>query len=169
MVIADLLGVAKVAAITLNERGRISHWDDTATELFGVAPPRALGRPPAALLRLPREHRGAFEPGGFGHVWCGACTLPRVDDGEPAEVGWWVYPIGGTPGERGVSVLALAADLRRLRRDGIGITIGDLLLAPPDRPAGDAAPARRPAAARLLRVEPALTEPSGDGADTFAA
>jgi hypothetical protein len=169
MVIADLLGVAKIAAITLNERGLISHWDDTATELFGVGPPHALGRPPAALLRLPREHRGAFEPDTFGRVWCGACTLPRVDTGEPAEVGWWVYPIGEPSGERGVSVLALAADLRRLRRNGIGITIGDLLLAPPDHPGADAAAARRPATARLLRVEPALTAPSGDETDSFAA
>ncbi|MFA1548688.1 ATP-binding SpoIIE family protein phosphatase [Actinomadura chokoriensis] len=172
MVITDLLGVAKMAAITLDGRGRIRHWDDTAAELFGVGPPRALGRPPAELLRLPREHRGAFEPEAFGHVWCGACTLPRVDDGERAEVGWWVYPIGGTPGEHGISVLALAADLRRLRRDGIGITIGDLLLAPPGRPAGAGAAARRPAGARLLRVEPALTAPRADlpgqGADPFA-
>ncbi|MFB4312198.1 SpoIIE family protein phosphatase [Actinomadura sp. GTD37] len=169
MVITDLLGVAKMAAITLDERGRISHWDDTAAGLFGVGPPRALGRPPSALLRLPREHRGAFEPETFGHVWCGACTLPRVDNGEPVEVGWWVYPIGGTPGENGVSVLALAADLRRLRRHGIGVTIGDLLLAPPDgRGCGDGA-ARRPASARLLRVEPALTAPSGDLPDSFAA
>ncbi|QKW33873.1 SpoIIE family protein phosphatase [Actinomadura sp. NAK00032] len=163
MVIADLLGVAKMAAITLNEHGHISHWDDTAAELFGVGPPRALGRAPAALLRLPPEHRGAFEPETFGHVWCGSCTLPRVDTGEPAEVAWWVYPIDRAPGERGVSVLALAADLRRLRRDGISITVGDLLLSPPDGPV----PVRRPAA-RLLRVEPALTTPSGDAGDAVA-
>ncbi len=66
-------------------------------------------------------------------------------------------------------MLALAADLRPLRRNGIGITIGDLLLAPPDSPGADAAAARRPATARLLRVEPALTAPSGDETDTFAA
>ncbi|MER7543132.1 SpoIIE family protein phosphatase [Spirillospora sp. NPDC127506] len=167
MVIADLLGVARMAAITLNERGRISHWDDTATRLFGVGPPHALGRAPASLLRLPREHRGAFEPEGFGHAWCGACTLPRVDNGEPAEVGWWVYPIDGASDGRGVSVLALAADLRRLRRDGIGITVGDLLLAPPDGPGP--VPGGRPATVRLLRVEPALTAPSDDGSDAFAA
>ncbi|TDD79562.1 hypothetical protein E1293_23100, partial [Actinomadura darangshiensis] len=162
MVIADLLGVARITAITLNERGRIGHWDDTAADLFGAGRPQAVGRPPAALLRLPREHRGAFEPGVFGHVWCGACTLPRVDDGEPAEIGWWIYPIGGEPGDHGIRILALAADLRRLRRNGIGITIGDLLLAPPDGTGPSGGAVRRPAAARLLRVEPALTAPSGD-------
>ena len=167
MVITDLLGVAEMAAITLDERGRISHWDATAAELFGVGPPQALGRLPAALLRLPREHRGAFEPETFGHVWCGACTLPRADTGEPAEVGWWVYPIGGTAGARGVSVLALATDLRRLRRNGIGITIGDRLLAPPDGRGGDDA-ARRPVGARLLRVEPALTASGADLPDSSA-
>ncbi|MEU5987821.1 SpoIIE family protein phosphatase [Spirillospora sp. NPDC047418] len=167
MVIADLLGVASMAAITLNGRGRISHWDETAAELFGVGPPRALGRPPAALLRLPREHRGVFEPESFGHVWCGACTLPRADNGEPAEVGWWVYPIERAPGEHGISVLALAADLRRLRRDGLGVTIGDLQLAPPDGPAGAGTAVRRPTG-RLLRVEPALTAPAGDGSDAPA-
>ncbi|WP_131732565.1 ATP-binding SpoIIE family protein phosphatase [Actinomadura formosensis] len=162
MVITDLLGVARMTAITLNERGQIGHWDDTAAELFGAGAPQAVGRPLTTLLRLPREHRGAFEPETFGHVWCGACTLPRVDTGEPAEVGWWVYPIGG---EHGISVLALATDLRGLRRDGIGITIGDLLLAPPDGPAGPGT-APRSATMRLLRVEPALTTPSTDEPDS---
>ncbi|WP_024936382.1 ATP-binding SpoIIE family protein phosphatase [Actinomadura welshii] len=160
MVIADLLGVARMTAITLNGSGRISHWDGTAAELFGAGRAQAVGRPPAALLGLPREHRGAFEPTEFGHVWCGACTLPRVDDGAPAEVGWWVYPIDGDPGDHGVRVLALAADLRGLRRNGMGITIGDLLLAPSDRDHRHAA--------RLLRIEPALAPPSGDGPDPLA-
>ncbi|MEV4005439.1 PAS domain-containing protein, partial [Actinomadura sp. NPDC049753] len=122
--IADLLGVTRMTAVTVNDRGRINHWDDTAADLFGAARRQAMGRPPGDLLRLPREHRGAFEPEAFGHVWCGACTLRRADNGEPVEIGWWIYPIDGAPGDHGVRVLALAADLRRLRRDGIGITVG---------------------------------------------
>ncbi|GAA2250137.1 SpoIIE family protein phosphatase [Actinomadura luteofluorescens] len=168
MVIADLLGVTRMTAVTVNDRGRISHWDDTAADLFGAARPQALGRPPGELLRLPREHRGAFEPEAFGQVWCGACTLRRADNGEPAEIGWWIYPVEGAPGDHGVRVLALAADLRRLRRDGIGITVGDLLLAPPGVPGPAGAAALRPAAVRLLRVEPALAGPSPDGPDPFA-
>ncbi|MEU8122086.1 SpoIIE family protein phosphatase [Spirillospora sp. NPDC049024] len=169
MVIADLLGVTRMTAVMVNDRGRISHWDDIAADLFGAARPQALGRPPGDLLRLPREHRGAFEPEAFGHVWCGACTLPRADNGEPAEIGWWVYPIDGAPGDHGVRVLALAADLRSLRRDGIGITVGDLLLAPPAGPGPSDGAARRPATVRLLRVEPTLAGPSPDGPDPFAA
>ncbi|MFI0483991.1 SpoIIE family protein phosphatase [Actinomadura sp. 9N215] len=164
MVIADLLGVARMTAITLNGRGRISNWDETAAELFGVGRLQAVGRPPGALLRLPPEHRGAFEPEIFGHVWCGACTMPRVDTGELAEVGWWVYPIEPGPGGLDVRVLALAADLRRLREDGPGVTIGDR---PVERPDGSE---RRATGARLLRVEPALATPSsGPGSAPYAA
>ncbi|MGP4021835.1 SpoIIE family protein phosphatase [Actinomadura sp. 3N407] len=163
MVVDELLGVARMTAITLNGRGRISHWDDTAARLFGAGRHQAVGRPPASLLRLPREHRGAFEPEVFGHVWCGACTLPRVDNGEPTEVGWWVYPIGPDPGGQDVRVLALAADMRRLREDGPGVTMGDLPVAPPD------GTARRAAGARLLRVEPALATSPGPASGPFAA
>ncbi|TDC83172.1 PAS domain-containing protein, partial [Actinomadura sp. 7K507] len=207
MVIDELLGVARMTAITLNGRGRVSHWDDTAEHLFGAGRLQALGRPLSSLLRLPPEHRGAFEPGIFGHVWCGACILPRADTGELTEVGWWVYPIeadpdgtapadtdpgetgpgetapgGASPGEAGpgeaapggagpggagpgghdVRVLALAADLRRLRDDGPGVTVGDLLIVPPE------VGARRPSGARLLRVEPALTTPAAPGSTWFA-
>ncbi|RFS84534.1 GAF domain-containing protein [Actinomadura spongiicola] len=164
MVIADLLGVARMAAITLDDDGRIAHWDDTATDLFGVGRREAVSRPLGLLLRLPPEVRGVFEPEIFGHVWCGACTVPRVDNGEPVEVAWWVYPIeAGAPcggrnapgdGNRDVRVLALAADLRRLRTDGPGVTIGDQPVEAPD------GCARRASGARLLRVEPVLATPS---------
>ncbi|KAB2354561.1 SpoIIE family protein phosphatase [Actinomadura montaniterrae] len=144
-----------MAAFTLNEHGRINHWNHAATELFGAGPLQAAGRSPASLLRLPQEHRGAFEPEVFGHVWCGACMVPRADDGRPAEVGWWVYPIepDGDRGPRDVRVLALAADLRRLREDGPGLAMDDVLVAAPD------GAARRAAGARLLRVEPVLAPP----------
>ncbi|TDC61363.1 GAF domain-containing protein [Actinomadura sp. GC306] len=162
MVIDELLGTAWMTAVILDGRGRISHWDDTAAEMFGAERHRALGRPPAELLRLPPEHRGAFEPEVFGHVWCGSCTLPRVDDGVLTEVGWWVYPIQAAPGGHDTRVLALAADLRRLREEGPGIAVGDLPMAVP----GEGA--RRAAGTRLLRVEPALVPP-GTGPAPFAA
>lgn len=162
MVIDELLGVARMAAITLNARGRVSHWDDTATGLFGIGRHQAAGRPLVSLLRLPREHRGAFQPEIFGHVWCGSCTLPRADNGDSTDIGWWVYPIEPDEGGHDVRVLALAADLRRLREHGPGITIGDLPVAPPDQGS------RRAAGARLLRVEPALATPAGPGSAPFA-
>ncbi|MDL4820374.1 SpoIIE family protein phosphatase [Actinomadura opuntiae] len=158
-----LLGIVSMAAFTLNEHGRINHWNHAATDLFGAGPLQAAGRSPASLLRLPQEHRGAFQPEAFGHVWCGACMVPRADDGEPAEVGWWVYPIGpdgaGADGAQGagrIRLLALAADLRRLREDGPGLAMDDVLVAAPD------GAARRAAGARMLRVEPVLG-PSGGG------
>ncbi|TDD95467.1 ATP-binding SpoIIE family protein phosphatase [Actinomadura rubrisoli] len=174
-----LLGVARLAAITLDGRGRIGHWNHTAAEIFGVARIQAVGRPLAAVVRLPQEYRGAFGPEAFGHVWCDACRVPRVDNGELAEVGWWVYPIArpvrpGTsppadglpgPGAGGpdIRVLVLAADLRRLREDGPGLVMGDVLVARPD---GEACLA---AGARLLRVEPALAPPSEGGGDASHA
>ncbi|RKS72227.1 serine phosphatase RsbU (regulator of sigma subunit) [Actinomadura pelletieri DSM 43383] len=163
MVIADLLGVARMAAITLDDDGRVVHWDDTATDLFGVGRREAVNRPLGLLLRLPPEVRGVFEPEIFGHVWCGACTVPRVDNGRPVEVAWWVYPIEsgapgdgqGTPGDaQDVRVLALAADLCRLRRDGPRVTIGDQPVEPLD------GYTRHASGARLLRVEPVLATPS---------
>ncbi|MFF0522899.1 SpoIIE family protein phosphatase [Actinomadura nitritigenes] len=160
-----LLGVVSMAAFTLNEHGRINHWNHAATELFGAGPLQAAGRSPASLLRLPQEHRGAFEPEVFGHVWCGACIVPRADDGRPAEVGWWVYPIepDGDRGAHNVRVLALAADLRRLREDGPGLAMDGVLVAAPD------GTARRAAGARLLRVEPVLAPPMDEpGAEETA-
>ncbi|MGI5325917.1 SpoIIE family protein phosphatase [Actinomadura nitritigenes] len=160
-----LLGVVSMAAFTLNEHGRINHWNHAATELFGAGPLQAAGRSPASLLRLPQEHRGAFEPEVFGHVWCGACMVPRADDGRPTEVGWWVYPIepDGDRAARNVRVLALAADLRRLREDGPGLAMDGVLVAAPD------GAARRAAGARLLRVEPVLAPPADEtGTDETA-
>ena len=187
MVVEELLGVARMTAITLSGHGRINHWDETAEDLFGASRLQAVGRPLGSLLRLPREHRGAFEPGIFGHVWCGACILPRADTGELTEIGWWVYPIEagpvvsgpvvngppangpakdgatrGGPGGHDVRLLALAADLRRLREEGPGVTLGDLIVVPPDDGA------RRSAGTRLLRVEPALTTPDWAGSSAFA-
>ncbi|MUN40762.1 SpoIIE family protein phosphatase [Actinomadura sp. NEAU-AAG5] len=156
----SLLGVAHMSAVTLDGRGRVTHWDRTAADLFGLGRGQALGRPLTTVLRLPQEHRAAFEPDVYGYVWCGACSVPRVDNGELAEVGWWVYPIdrpGSVEGDPGIRVLALAADLRRLRADGTGLMMDDVLVAQPD------GSAHRAAGARLLRVEPALSPPSRGG------
>ncbi|WP_433333230.1 SpoIIE family protein phosphatase [Spirillospora sp. CA-294931] len=156
-----LLGVARMAVLALDGHGRISHWSSTAHDLFGIDREQALGRSLTTLLRLPQEHRGAFEPETYGHVWCGACFVPRVDDGELAEVAWWVYPIdrpgaGEEGGVAGVRVLAVAADLRRLRDEGPGIGMGDVLVV---SPASGPLPAAT--GVRLLRVEPALVPMAG--------
>ncbi|MBA8956672.1 SpoIIE family protein phosphatase [Actinomadura namibiensis] len=158
-----LLGVARMGVIALDGHGRITHWNHAASDLFGLDRERAVGRSLTTLLRVPQEHRAAFEPGGFGHVWCGGCFVPRVDDGELAEVAWWVYPIDrdidreidgdGGPGRSpsAIRVLAVAADLRRLRDEGPGLGMGDVLMV---SPADGPLPAVT--GLRLLRVEPTL-------------
>ncbi|WP_344942958.1 SpoIIE family protein phosphatase [Actinomadura miaoliensis] len=152
----QLLGVAPLAVVVLDAHGRVTHWSGVAAELFGVDRPRAVGRPLTGLLRLPREHRGAFEPGAFAHVWCGTCQVPRVDDGEIAEVAWWVYPLhADAPG--GVRLVALAADMRRLREEGPGVSVRDTSAA-----ATDEELPRPVSGVRLLWVEPSLVPTGGD-------
>lgn len=149
-----LLGVTRLAVIALNGHGRVGQWSDTAEELFGLGRVQALGRSLTTLLHLPPEHRGVFEPDSFAQVWCGTCAVPRVDGGDRAEVAWWVYPIErstGGPEAGGVRVLALAADLRRLRDEGPGLGMGDVLVVSPPTSSRSAA-----SGVRLLRIEPAL-------------
>ncbi len=153
-----LLGVAPMAVIVMNDLGRVTHWNRVATEIFGVAHEGAVGRPLRTLLRLPREHQEAFEPctSHFRHVWAGICLVPRVDDGRLCEVAWWVYPLTGPDRAR---ILAIAIDVHRLREEGPGLAIGDILVSAPSELtlSGDGG-------VRVLRVEPTLLQAAG--ADT---
>jgi PAS domain S-box-containing protein len=153
-----LLGVAPMAVILIDDAGRVSHWNRVADEIFGVADDETVGRPFRTLLRVPHEHRDAFEPGGsrIRHVWTGVFLVPRVDDGQLREVAWWVYPLTGPDRAR---VLAIAADARRLRDEGPGLAIGDALVSIPSR-----VPLTGDSGVRVLRVEPTLLQASG--ADT---
>jgi PAS domain S-box-containing protein len=145
-----LLGLAPLAVILLNDLGKITHWNDVATDIFGLARQDAIGHPLRTLLRLPDEHRDAFEPGGsrLRHVWTGGFLVQRADDGLLREVAWWVYPLNGPDRVR---VLAIAVDVRRLRDAGPGLALGEVLLCapPPPRPSGETG-------VRVLRVEPSL-------------
>ncbi|MFC9976294.1 SpoIIE family protein phosphatase [Spirillospora sp. NPDC127200] len=146
-----------MAVVALNGHGRVSHWNRAATDLFGVPGDQATGRTLATLLRLPQEHRAAFELGPSARVWCGACPVSRADGGEPVEVAWWVYPVD-RPGEAGdaaagVRLLVVAADLRRLREEGPGLGLGDVLMS---GPVGGPLPAGT--GLRVLRAEPALVQ-----------
>ncbi|WP_153531999.1 SpoIIE family protein phosphatase [Actinomadura macrotermitis] len=141
-----LLGVAPMAVAGLDGHGRISHWNRAAGELFGVPPGQAVGRAVGSLPGFAPAHRLVPDPAPPGAT-CGTCTVPRAD-GEPAEVGWWLYPVGrpgpGDDATGGVRLLALAVDLRAVREDGPVLGLGDLRLgAPAD-------------ALRGLRAEPVL-------------
>lgn len=153
----QLLGIARLAVIVLDDQGRVSHWNRVADELFGVPPETAIGRQLRALLRLPQEHREAFAPGGprIRHVWTGVCLVPRVDDGVLHEIAWWVYPLVGPGSAR---VLAVAADAQRLRDEGPGLALGDVVLVPPPR-----TPLTGEGGVRVLRVEPTLYQVTADG------
>ncbi|GAA4153009.1 SpoIIE family protein phosphatase [Actinomadura keratinilytica] len=151
-----LLGVARLALVALDVHGRVTHWSRVAAELFGVDRRRAVGRPLTCLLRLPREHRGVFEPGAFAHVWCGTFQVPRVDDGEIAEIAWWVYPLR-TDSPEGVRLVAMAADMRRLREEGPGVSVGDTSAA-----ANDEELPRPMSGVRLVWVEPSLVPTGGE-------
>ncbi|WP_018655975.1 SpoIIE family protein phosphatase [Actinomadura flavalba] len=123
-----LLGLAAMAVLTVDARGRVAHWSRTATDLFRV---EGAGRAAADVLRPPPEHRDAFTPGDHRRVRCGVWRTAGV-----GETAWWIYPLPG-PG-----VLALATDFGRLRDHGPDLGLGGVLL-----PTGGA---------RLLHAEPVL-------------
>jgi PAS domain S-box-containing protein len=150
-----LLGLAPMAVILVNDLGNITHWNDTATEIFGLAQENAIGRQLRTLLRLPHEHRDAFDPGGsrIRHVWTGGFLVPRVEDGLLREVAWWVYPLTGPDRAR---VLAIAADAHRLREGGPGLALGEVLVTAPS-----STPLTSDSGVRVLRVEPTLLPVSG--------
>lgn len=154
-----LLGIAPLAVIVMNDTGCVTHWNHVATDVFGVTYDRAVGRPLSTLLRLPQEHREAFDPGGsrIRHVWTGVFLVPRVDDGGLREVAWWVYPLT-EPGR--ARVLAIAADAHRLRDEGPGLALGDALVTAPSPTALTGANG-----VRVLRVEPTLLQVTGADSD----
>jgi PAS domain S-box-containing protein len=154
-----LLGLAPMAVLLMNDHGHVTHWNHAATEIFGLAHEDAVGRPLRTLLRLPQEHRNAFESGGsrIRHAWTGAFLVPRLDDGPLREVAWWVYPLNGPDRAR---VLAIAADAQRLRDGGPGLVLGDVLVKAPSQ-----TPLTSESGVRVLRVEPTLLPTSGTDPD----
>lgn len=148
----QVVGVARLAAVLLDGHARITHWNRAADDVFGVPGVDAVGRRFADLLRVPAEHRCLFEPtpGQFAHAWCGAITFVPVRGGRARELICWVYPLDGP---RCTRRLIIATDARRLREDGPGLAVGDLLAAVPGahtRPIGGTV--------RVLRVEPLTAE-----------
>ncbi|MFL6055127.1 MAG: SpoIIE family protein phosphatase [Actinoallomurus sp.] len=145
-----LLGIAPMAVVLLDELGRVTRWSPIAEELFGAPYDAVAGRPLRTLLRLPQEHRSAFEFGDrhLRHVWTGVCLVARLDDDLLREIAWWVYPLTGPDDARG---LAVAADAQRIREHGPGLALGDALVSPPPP-----TPLTATSGVRILRVEPTL-------------
>lgn len=150
-----LLGLAPMAVILMNDLGNITHWNDTAREIFGLAQENAIGQSLCALLRLPQEHSDAFEPGRprIRHAWTGSFRVFHAGDGLEREIVWWVYPLTGPDRIR---VLAMAADAQRLRDGGPGLALGEVLVSAPSP-----TPMASDNGLQLHRVEPTLLTVSG--------
>ncbi len=153
-----LLGLAPMAVILMNDLGHVTHWNQVAVEIFGLAHEDAVGRPLSTLVLLPQDRRDAFEPGGsrLRHAWTGVFELPRADDGRFREVAWWVYPLTGPDRVR---LLVIAADAHRLREGGPGLAVGDVLVSVPAQTSLTAE-----GGVRVLRAEPTLLPVSGGDA-----
>ncbi|MCO5974655.1 ATP-binding SpoIIE family protein phosphatase [Actinoallomurus soli] len=149
-----LLGIAPMAVVLLDGLGRVLRWNPAAEDVFGAPYDAVAGRPLRTLLHLPQEHRSAFEFGDrqLRHVWTGVCLVSRLDDGALREIAWWVYPLTGQGDARG---LAVAADAQRIRENGHGLALGDVVVTPPPP-----TPLTATSGVRILRVEPTLVQSS---------
>ncbi|HEY3687474.1 MAG TPA: SpoIIE family protein phosphatase [Streptosporangiaceae bacterium] len=148
----QVVGVARLAVAILDGQARITHWNRAADDVFGIPGADAVSRRFPDLLRAPVEHRGVFEPTPrrFPHTWYGAITFVPVRGGRSRELICWVYPLDGPDAAR---LVIVATDARRLREEGPGLAVGDLLAAPPGahtRPIDGAV--------RVLRVEPVTAQ-----------
>lgn len=146
----QVVGVTRLAVGVLDDQARITHWNRPAEDVFGISGADAVGRRFPDLLRAPVEHRGVFEPtpSRFSHPWFGTITFVPAGGGRCRELICWVYPLDGPGTARRIVV---ATDARRMREEGPGLAVGDLLAARPGahtRPIGGAA--------RVLRVEPVI-------------
>jgi len=146
----QVVGVTRLAVGVLDGQARITHWNRAADDVFGIPGADAVGRRFPDLLRAPVEHRGVFEPtpSRFSHPWFGAITFVPVRGGRSRELICWVYPLDGPDAAR---LLIVATEARRLREEGPGLAVGDLLATRPGahtRPIGGAV--------RVLRVEPVI-------------
>ncbi len=156
-----LLDVLKVAAVVLDDRGRIVLWSPQAEELFGYTPEEALGGYAARVL-VHEEHRDEVVE-LFAHVmreglsWAGVFPV-RHKDGSTRLLEFRNMRLRGQSGN--LYALGLAAEqstLRGLERD---VALSTRLVA--QSPIGVAV---LDPALRFLSVNPALARLSGMPAD----
>ena len=148
---AGVAALLRLAVVSVDSDGHVSHWNRGAEELFGHRWEAVFGQSAAGLLSAPAAVPAGPDapapdgcpPGGpprdvfallDGHTrpaWAG--TFPVAGrDGTPRETLWWSYRIAD---DAGPGLLLLAADAGRLRSGGLRITIGDRMLPyAPDAP-----------------------------------
>ncbi|MEV6685919.1 SpoIIE family protein phosphatase [Streptomyces sp. NPDC051578] len=138
-----LLDVLSLAAVVLDDRGRIVFWSPQAEDLFGYSAQEALGRPAAALL-VSEENRGLVielftQVMQSGRRWAGSFPV-RHKDGSARLVEFRNMRLQDDLGD--FYALGIATDhptLRRVERDlalslrlvsqspiGLGVTDTDL-------------------------------------------
>jgi hypothetical protein len=146
----QIVGVARLATAVIDRYGRVTHWSRVAQEVFGIPPADAMGHSFTDLLRPSNEHRVMFEPGQILQPWQGSVVFTQVRCGVEREVLCWLYALNG-PGD--AWRLLIAADAERLREDGPGVAVDDMIVVSPGRTG------RRTIApgANVLRVEPVAT------------
>ncbi|MFC9325773.1 SpoIIE family protein phosphatase [Kitasatospora sp. NPDC057015] len=135
----------RLAAVLVDEDGRIVHWNRAAEELFGHRAEVAHGRTASGLLPAfePRTgphalSDGARQPAGrrcdafdtlddltqLDTAWAGPMAVTDREE-RLRDILWWAYPLIEPAGR---SLLALAADARPLRTAGPRIALGTRLL-----------------------------------------
>ncbi len=132
---AGVLAVLRLAVVSLDADGRISHWNRGAEELFGHRWEAVFGQRPAGLLSTaaPGGSGGRGAPRRDVFEMLGELTLPcwtgeftvAGRGGMTREGLWWTYRIGEGDG-RGLLVLAVNA--KPLRAGSLRIAIGDRML-----------------------------------------
>ncbi|WP_371480348.1 SpoIIE family protein phosphatase [Kitasatospora sp. NBC_00315] len=144
---SGVAALLRLAAVLVDEDGRIVQWNRAAEELFGHRAEVAHGRAASGLLPAVEPRTGAWALPGHGLVrapagrrcdafdtlddltqldtpWAGAMTVTDREERQ-RDVLWWAYPLIEPAGR---SLLALAADARPLRSGGPRIAVGERLL-----------------------------------------
>ncbi|MEU4208743.1 SpoIIE family protein phosphatase [Streptomyces sp. NPDC026206] len=116
----SLYDYIRVASFSLGSDGRIEQWSERATELFGIAARKAVGRDPMEVFAPVDAHQGPWRPtapflaeGGLdGRAWTGLVPYQR-DDRQPGLAEIYVMPSENSDGDR--AALCVAVDVRALR------------------------------------------------------
>ncbi|MFE9422394.1 SpoIIE family protein phosphatase [Kitasatospora sp. NPDC006697] len=136
---AGVVAMVRLAAVLVDQDGRIALWSRAAEELFGHRSETVQGRAATGLLPAVEPRVPSEAPGTAGRrcdafdtlddltaagAWAGLMPVTDRED-RARSVLWWAYPLV-EPDRR--SLLVLAADARPLRARGPRIAIGRRLL-----------------------------------------
>ncbi|MBF9068208.1 ATP-binding SpoIIE family protein phosphatase [Streptacidiphilus fuscans] len=121
--------LARLAALTVDSDGRLTHWNLGAEELFGHRRNDVLDRTTTGLLPLSGTSAGDAldrldDLVSVATPWAGELAVTDRD-GRLVEIHCWAWR---TVEPSGRGMLVLAADARQLRGPGLRIAVGEQLL-----------------------------------------